>query len=115
MAPGENYEAFSSARLPFTVPANASSVTLSLHYLPQNGGISDEDRQYIGILDASGAYVASIITPGLNNSYKWETASIDLQNYKGQTIYIYIGVKNDGIGNSTRLYADDIKLTTCTQ
>ncbi len=115
MAPGDNRESFSSARLPFTVPNNVTSVKLSLQYLPQSGSTSDGDRQYIGLLDSSGTYVASIVAPGLNDSSFWQFAEFDLQSYKGQTVYLYIGVKNDGIGNRSRIYADDISLTTCVE
>lgn len=115
MAPGDNYAGFSSARQAVPIPADAASATLSLRYLPQTGSAADTDRQYIGLLDAEGSYIASVVPSGLTHSDDWLSASYDLADYRGQTIYIYLGVKNDGVDNSTRLYVDDVQVEVCTQ
>ncbi|MBA3531810.1 MAG: hypothetical protein H0T73_07825, partial [Ardenticatenales bacterium] len=114
MAPGDNIESFSSARLPVTLPPAALSATLTLRYLPQADGATDADRQYIGILDEEGVYIASVIPSGLRHESEWQRATYDLQPFLGQTIYLYIGAKNDGVASSTRLYVDDVQVSLCT-
>lgn len=114
MAPGDNYEGFSSARVPFDVPANATSVTLTMQYLPKSGSNPGSDGQYIGILDSGGSYIQSIIPYGqMNNFDNWAELTFDLAGYKGQTIYLYVGAKNDGAGGTTSLYVDDVSIQAC--
>lgn len=114
MAPGDNYESFSSARYPLTLPTNALTATLTLRYLPQHDGVADEDRHYLGILNEAGSYVASVVPSGQHHSTEWQSASYDLAPFLGQSIYLYVGAKNDGAGGSTRLYVDDVQVTVCT-
>jgi hypothetical protein len=114
MAPGDNQKAWSSARLPLTLPSRAHSVKLTLRYLPQSNGVGDGyDLQYIGILDAAGTYIASVVPTALRDEDTWQSATYDLQPYLGQTIFLYVGARNDGVGNSTRIYVDDIQVTLC--
>ena len=114
MAAGDNYEGFSSARVPFTVPANATSVMLTMQYLPKSGSNPGSDGQYIGILDSGGSYIQSIIPYGqMNNFDNWAELTFDLAAYKEQTIYLYVGAKNDGAGGTTSLYVDDVSVQAC--
>ncbi len=114
MAPGDNYAGYSSARIPFTVPDNATSVTLTFQYMPKSGSNAGDDGQYIGILNATQQYTQSIIPYGLkDNRDSWLPITFDLAAYKGQTIYLYIGAKNDGAGGGTTLYVDDVSVQAC--
>jgi hypothetical protein len=114
MAMGDNVNGFSSARVPFTVPANATSVTLTMHYLPKSGANPGSDGQYIGILDSAGTYIQSIIPYGQMNNYdSWAELTFDLASYKGQSIYLYVGAKNDGAGGTTSLYVDNVSIQAC--
>lgn len=114
MASGDNINGFSSARVPFTVPANATSVLLTMQYLPKSGANPGADGQYIGVLDSAGTYIRSIIPYGQINNYdSWASLTFDLAEYKGQTIYLYVGAKNDGAGGTTSLYVDNVSVQAC--
>jgi hypothetical protein len=114
MAPGDNYNGYSSARVPFVVPVDATSVTLTMQYLPKSGTNPGSDGQYIGILDSGGEYIRSIIPYGqITNATTWAELTFDLAEYKGQTIYLYVGAKNDGAGGATSLYVDEVSIQAC--
>ncbi|MGB9521648.1 MAG: hypothetical protein ACPL6F_02720, partial [Anaerolineales bacterium] len=47
-----------------------------------------------------------------SNNRSWEASSFDLTPYKGQTIILRFGVYNDGDGDVTAMYVDDVSITT---
>ncbi len=112
MAPGDNVPAWSSARLPVTIPADAQSATLTLRYLPQATDVGGTGRHAIGILDADGTYVESALPMALYNFDSWQSLTYDLSHRIGETLYLYVGVENTG-ANPVSLYVDDIQLMTC--
>lgn len=114
MKVGDNRWGWSSARLPITLPAEAERAELTLAYLRRSDGtIPDQDVQYIGILNADEVYIESVIPSGRVNDAAWRTIAYDLTPHLGETIFVYVGVKNDGVGNSTRIYVDEVQVTSC--
>jgi len=99
---------WTSARQQVTLPADRP-VTLSLWYLAEADGNPGNDGQYIAILDAEGA-VAKVLLATLENRSEWRLFQADLSAFAGQTVYIYIGVKNDGQGGATRMWVDNVLL-----
>ena len=47
-----------------------------------------------------------------SNSHTWTQKTFDLTPYKGQTIRIYFNVHQDGYGDLTYMYLDDVSVTT---
>ncbi|MCU0503697.1 MAG: hypothetical protein MUC51_18410, partial [Anaerolineae bacterium] len=43
----------------------------------------------------------------------WSPLTFDLTPYRGRTIQVRFGVYNDGNGQSTSLYLDDVSLDAC--
>lgn len=118
MAWGENYWAYSSAWLPLTLPGDAARATLTLKYLPEASGESDNDQQYLqirSVADPYGTPLADIIPTARRHETAWQSLTYDLNAFRGQDIYLYIGAFNDGNGGpaSTRLYVDDVQVTVC--
>lgn len=108
---GDNLFAYSSARQLVTVPETAVSATLTLWLSPTTTATSS-DAQYLLIQD-EGQNTLETLLWTLENSQTWQPHTFDLSNYIGQTIWIYAGVYNNGLGGITGLYMDDVSLTTC--
>ncbi len=49
----------------------------------------------------------------LNDDATWSAHTFDLSAYAGETIWLHVGVYNDGYGGTTGLYLDDASLTAC--
>ncbi len=97
---------WSSARQRITLPAGKTA-TLTLWYLPETDPSPGNDKQYIAVLNSDGT-VAKLLLSTLTGAADWQLFQADLSAFAGRTIYIYIGVKNDGLGGATRLLADDV-------
>ena len=44
-------------------------------------------------------------------SWDWERRSFDLSDLRGQSIYLYFSVFNDGQGSPSAMYVDDVGLS----
>jgi hypothetical protein len=100
---------FTSVWQKITIPADASQVTLTAFVYP----ISQDqfgDAQNIMVLNER-FRVIQTLSEGLSNSQSWENRSYDLSRWRGQTIYIYFGVVNDGDSRTTAMYVDDVAVT----
>ncbi len=102
--PGVRY---SSARQTITLPAGQSA-TLRLWYRPEYDSNPGNDRQYIAIIEADGTFVPLLST--LQNARTWLFFEADLSAYAGQTITVYLGTVNDGVGGVSRTYFDDVEV-----
>lgn len=100
---------WSSARQQVQLPADLTSATLELWFKPERA--SGDDRQYLLILDEKEAVSHVIFAEAADGD--WRSIQYDLTNLAGRTIYVYAGVKNDGLGEPARLYVDDATLTVC--
>lgn len=78
------------------------------------GSESDPDRQYVLILDGTGAILS---WPPLmwrrGNERSWLAAEHDLAAYAGQAIRVHMGTFNNGMFGSTAMYVDDASLVVC--
>jgi hypothetical protein len=106
---GRDRFSFTSVWQKVTIPAEASQATLTASVYPMS---QDQfgDAQNILILNER-FRVLQTLSQGLSNSQSWESRSYDLSRWRGQTIYVYFGVVNDGDGRSTAMYVDVVSLT----
>ncbi|MCZ7573157.1 MAG: peptidoglycan recognition protein family protein [Ardenticatenaceae bacterium] len=109
LGPLANRPAWSSARQFVSLPFDATSATLDLWLKPE--GASASDRQYLLLLDENGARLRTLLAT--TDSGDWRLAHYDLRDLIGRRVFIYVGVKNDGQGDSARLYLDDASLLVC--
>lgn len=87
-----------------TLPAQLSTDT--------NLAASDpNDLQYVAIMDLN-HHVLAYPLWRRSNDRAWVASTFDLTPYKGQTIILRFGVYNDGDGDVTAMYVDDVSITT---
>jgi hypothetical protein len=48
-----------------------------------------------------------------SDAREWRQGEYDLSDFLGQTVTIIVGANNDGDGNLTRGYVDDVELEVC--
>ena len=60
--------------------------------------------------NSSGALLAQIMKV-CSNAQAWTQVTYDLTSYKGQTIRIYFNDHQDGYGDLTYMYIDDVSVT----
>ncbi len=100
---------YSSIYRSLTLP-RGGTIRLELWLYPiaeESGG----DLQYIILKDANG--LSHTLFSGLGNAQQWEAMSFDLSTYGGQSVMLYIGVKNDGDNATSAIYIDDITVSQC--
>jgi hypothetical protein len=123
-----------------TIPATAATATLRAWWLPRSAesalvaaqavtppptallqalvdgtlpqGLLAGDRQYLLILDSKGTILATLLWTR-SDAQAWSPLTFDLTAYRGRTIQVRFGVYNDGNGQSTSLYLDDVTLDAC--
>jgi hypothetical protein len=128
-----NEYAYSSARQVVTVPADAISATLRCYVYPVSGdaakvaqdqvfsdGIVSEDllgampsagdAQYLLLLDPSTGAIVETLFWELSNAQTWQAHTFDLTGYAGQPLKLHFGVYNDGAGQWTGMYVDNVSL-----
>ena len=135
-SPLSDCASYSSAFQLLQVPITATEVTLTFWYLPKfQGGdrpegsraltaspvgesletwyaspAAAEDRQYAMILD-SDRNILEVLMAVTDSAVNWLPASFDLSAYRGQTIYVYFDVYNNGDGLPTWMFVDDVSVT----
>ncbi len=72
---------------------------------------AEDDLQYVIVRDADGA--SHTLYSALEDTRNWTAHTFDLGAYAGQTVTLYVGVKNDGDAETAALYADEITITQC--
>jgi hypothetical protein len=98
-----------------TVPANGTS-TLTFWYWPQtsddlcSGTSCKYDWQQAQVRDTSGNTLASIFQSN-SNAKTWTSVTYDLTPYAGRTIQLWFNVHQDGGGDPTAMYLDDVSVT----
>ncbi len=70
------------------------------------------DVQYVRLLNAADAQIATLLQIRSNNAY-WSLHQFDLSAYAGQTVKVEVGVYNDAYDGVTALYVDDVSLSVC--
>ena len=92
-----------------TVPSNLQSPTLSFWYWPWTDDTIEYDWQEAQIRDGSGNKLAQVFKTD-SNAQTWVPITFDLTAYKGQTVQLYFNVHEDGYGNPTYMYVDDVAI-----
>jgi len=90
----------------------ATSATLGMWVYPISERAVDRDVQYVLVLDRYGNWIDTLLWQR-SNSQVWTYYTWDLMRYAGTTIRVQFGVYNDGLGDVTTMYVDDVTLQVC--
>jgi len=93
-----------------TIPSTATKATLTFWYWPSTTDTITYDWQEAQVQNTSGTMLAQIMKV-CSNAQAWTQVTYDLTSYKGQTIRIYFNDHQDGYGDLTYMYLDDISVT----
>jgi photosystem II stability/assembly factor-like uncharacterized protein len=134
---GADRFSYSSAAQTVTLPPGVTTATLELWWYPlsEEGALQQRaaeaisaasiaelesptapaagDRQYVLVLDSQGTILEQLLWTR-SNAASWQKLSFDLSAYAGQTIRIHMGVFNNGDGQRTAMFVDDVSLVVCT-
>src|SRR5437588_1581207 len=91
-----------------TIPAGAS--VLNFFIWPQTADTVTFDWQDVAITNTSGTVLATLIHTA-DNSQTWLSKSFDLSAFIGQTVRLRFLVHQDGFGDDTAMYVDDVCLS----
>lgn len=114
----QNQKAFSSIRQPFTIPATASIAQLRWwnFYRTEEGQTDSpglaEDKQQVVLLNPDLSTVA-VLRSVRRNTGAWQEEMVDLTPYRGRPLLLYFNVYNDGNGQRTWQYLDDVLIYAC--
>jgi len=92
-----------------TIPSTATKATLTFWYWPSTTDTITYDWQEAQVQNISGTMLAQIMKV-CSNAQAWTQVTYDLTPYKGQTIRIYFNDHQDGFGDLTYMYLDDISV-----
>jgi hypothetical protein len=109
-AVGHDDAPYSSVRQQTTIPSGASA-TLRIWHYPLSEGNDPQDIQYVSVWDEFGGRHYPLLAN--SDDRAWQQLVFDLSDFAGQRISIVIGATNDGDGNLTRAYVDEIELEVC--
>ena len=93
-----------------TIPSTATKATLTFWYWPSTTDTITYDWQEAQVQNSSGATLAQILKVA-SNTQVWTQVTHDLTTYKGQTIRVYFNDHQDGFGDLTYMYLDDVSVT----
>jgi len=93
-----------------TIPSTATKATLTFWYWPATTDTITYDWQEAQVQNTSGTMLAQIMKV-CSNTQTWTQVTYDLTTYKGQTVRIYFNDHQDGFGDLTYMYLDDITVT----
>jgi hypothetical protein len=91
------------------IPSNATSATLTFWYWPATADRIIYDWQEAQVQSSTGAMLAQIMKV-CSNTKTWTQVTYDLTPYRGQTIRVYFNNHDDGYGDLTYMYVDDINV-----
>jgi hypothetical protein len=93
-----------------TIPSTATKATLTFWYWPATTDTITYDWQEAQVQNSSGTTLAQVMKV-CSNTQTWTQVTYDLTTYKGQTIRIYFNDHQDGFGDLTYMYLDDVTVT----
>ena len=129
-----NMMTWSSFYQTFSIPANATSVTLRVWWYrqteetttsvltsagqPSEGdGLSilpyTEDLQELLLLNGYNLSLVAELDRSRVNQGTWVQETYDLSPWRGWTLALYFNAYNDGVGGRTWMYVDDVSLQIC--
>lgn len=101
---------YSSIRQSALLPSGSTG-TLRLWLYRISEGQDPDDWQYVSLWDERGdRHNLEFLT---SDAQEWQQAEYDVTDFLGQRITVIIGAINDGDGNLTRAYIDDVELEVC--
>ena len=103
----QGQSAYSSLAQTIVLPGQHSLV-LSFWFYPIFEDDDEGDLQYVSLIDTSGT--SHLLWQGRQNDAKWLELELDLTPYRGQTVTLRFGVRNDGDDATTTLVIDDVRL-----
>ncbi|HMA36129.1 MAG TPA: choice-of-anchor J domain-containing protein, partial [Chloroflexia bacterium] len=92
-----------------TVTVPASGGTLSFWYLPASADSISYDWQDAYVTDTSGNVLATVLHV-CSNTQAWTNVNFSMAAYAGQTVRIKFLVHQDGYGDLTSMYVDDVSV-----
>jgi hypothetical protein len=107
---GHDNAPYSSVRQQIALP-EGSNATLRLWLYPISEGNDPDDLHYIWLRDQSS--VSHPLELTTSDTRHWTLAEYDITAYLGKTVTIFVGVINDGDGNTASMYVDDVELAVC--
>ncbi len=93
-----------------SIPSTATKATLTFWYWPATTDTITYDWQEAQVRNTAGTMLAQIMKV-CSNAQAWTQVTFDLTSYKGQTIQIYFNDHQDGYGDLTYMYVDDVSVT----
>jgi len=93
-----------------TIPSTATKATLTFWYWPSTTDTITYDWQEAQVQNSSGTTLAQIMKV-CSNAHAWTQVTYDLTSYKGQTIRVYFNIHQDGYGDLTYIYLDDVAVS----
>jgi len=109
---GDSYDHPGSTNYAYRTITLPSSGSINLNawlYRIANDGIY-WDQQRIYVTDNSGNYIRELMYT-LTNDYGWANVNYDLSDLHGQTVRIYFYTHDDGAGDPSWMYVDDVNIT----
>jgi len=105
---------YSSFQQTITLPAGIRKATLSFWYYPMSGDTQmnvNDDQQYLYIRRASGDQLPVLRAKANDQVWLYKEYDLDVVYYGGQQpITLIFGVRNDGDGNVTAMYVDEVRV-----
>jgi hypothetical protein len=90
-----------------TIPSTATKATFTFWYWPSTTDTITYDWQEAQVQNTSGTILAQIMKV-CSNAHAWTQVTFDLTPYKGQTIRVYFNTHQDGYGDLTYMFLDDV-------
>jgi hypothetical protein len=95
-----------------TVPQGTSQLTF--FYFPFSTDSVAFDQQQVQIRNAAGNTILATILNRAGNEQTWIPVSFDMTPFAGQTVQLYFNVHQDGAGDPTAMYIDDVSINSFT-
>jgi hypothetical protein len=112
IAQGANAASYSSAKQIVMIPSGASEAKLSFWFYAAVGAQAGADKMQLLLLNPDGTTLAVLWTSSSNNP-AWSQLTYDVTPWRGQTVQVYFNVINDGSGDTTGIFLDDVSLAVC--
>lgn len=111
---GANVMATSSMRQTVTLPTEGHMV-LSWYAYPLSRPRDGADLQLAGLFNAHATAELRRLWSEVRDDETWLYCQYDISSFRGQTVTVYFGVRNNGLNGKTAMYVDDVSLRVCPQ
>src|SRR5262249_23699314 len=97
-----------------TIPATAADPTLSFWFWGQSSDIVLFDQQYVRVTPLNPPGPTVELMSVADNSQVYQQRTFSLAGFVGQTVRITFGVHQDGFGDATGMFVDDVSIAFAT-